>query len=162
MTPEAAAGVEVVIEDEGWSRRLADAPARIETWVRAALSAASGEPSGPISVEVVVLLTSDGAMQALNRDLRGRDRPTNVLSFPAPESAAPHLGDIALGLGTCEREALEQGKSFEAHVAHLVVHGTLHLLGHDHQNDAEAEAMEALERTILAGMGVADPYAVSS
>lgn len=158
MTPEAAAGVEVVIEDEGWSRRLADAPARIETWVRAALSAVSGEPGG----EVVVLLTSDGAMQALNRDLRGRDRPTNVLSFPAHESAAPHLGDIALGLGTCEREALEQGKSLEAHVAHLVVHGTLHLLGHDHQNEAEAEAMEALERTILAGVGVADPYAVSS
>ncbi len=158
MTPEAAAGVEVVIEDEGWSRRLADAPARIETWVRAALSAVSGEPG----VEVVVLLTSDGAMQALNRDLRGRDRPTNVLSFPAHESAAPHLGDIALGLGTCEREALEQRKSLEAHVAHLVVHGTLHLLGHDHQNDAEAEAMEALECTILAGMGVADPYAVSS
>ncbi|MFN4288331.1 MAG: rRNA maturation RNase YbeY [Brevundimonas sp.] len=153
MTPQSAAGVEVVIEDEGWSRRLADAPARIETWVRAALGGVSGE--------VAVLLTSDEAMRVLNRDLRGRDRPTNVLSFPAHESAAPHLGDIALGLGTCEREALEQGKSLEAHLAHLVVHGTLHLLGHDHETDDEAEAMEALERTILAGMGVSDPYAVS-
>lgn len=153
MTVGIVAGVEVVVEDEGWSAHFDDLPDRVETWVRAALGGVSGE--------VAVLLTSDEAMRALNRDLRGRDRSTNVLSFPAHESAAPHLGDIALGLGTCEREALEQGKSLEAHLAHLVVHGTLHLLGHDHENDDEAEAMEALERTILAGVGVSDPYAVS-
>lgn len=159
MSTETLSVVEVVIEDDGWSRRIDDLPSRIEAWVRSALVSA-GEGS-PVTGEVVVLLTSDAAIQALNRDLRGRDRPTNVLSFPAHESAAPHLGDIALGLGTCAREASDQGKSLDAHVAHLVVHGTLHLLGHDHENDDEAEAMEALERTILAGLGVADPYAVS-
>ena len=109
--------------------------------------------------EVSVFLADDAAVQALNRDWRGKDKPTNVLSFPAPENAARLLGDIALARETIAREAAEQGKSFEAHAAHLIVHGFLHLLGYDHEEEEEAEAMETRERAILAALGIADPYA---
>jgi probable rRNA maturation factor len=81
-----------------------------------------------------------------------------VLSFPAAESAFPHLGDLVLAQGVCAAEAEAQGKSLADHLAHLIVHGVLHLLGRDHEIEAEAEAMEAEERTILASLGVADPY----
>jgi probable rRNA maturation factor len=106
----------------------------------------------------VVLLTDDAAVQALNRDHRNQDKPTNVLSFPAAPSAAPHLGDVALAFGTCAREAAEQGKSLADHLTHLVAHGVLHLLGWDHMTEAEAEAMETREREILARLGTPDPY----
>jgi probable rRNA maturation factor len=96
----------------------------------------------------------------LNARFRGKDAPTNVLSFPAPESAWPHLGDIALAYGVCRREADGQDKSFAHHVMHLTVHGVLHLLGYDHETDAEAEVMEGLERAILGGLGLPDPYAL--
>jgi probable rRNA maturation factor len=82
-----------------------------------------------------------------------------VLSFPAPETARPHLGDLVLALGVCVAEAAEQGKTVGDHLSHLVVHGVLHLLGHDHEDETEAEAMEARERVVLATLGVADPYA---
>jgi probable rRNA maturation factor len=95
--------------------------------------------------------------QALNARFRGKDAATNVLSFPAPGADAG-LGDVALALGVCEREAAEQGKTLADHLTHLTAHGVLHLLGYDHESDAEAEAMEARERAILAGLGVADPY----
>ena len=87
--------------------------------------------------------------------------PTNVLSFPTAETARPFLGDVILAHGVCTREAAEQGKSIADHLRHLVIHGVLHLLGHDHIEDDEAEAMEARERTLLAKLGVPDPYAVS-
>ncbi|MEQ8746457.1 rRNA maturation RNase YbeY [Pyruvatibacter sp.] len=115
--------------------------------------------------EVSVALESDAAMQALNLEWRGKDKPTNVLSFPSPQVAPPlpdmprHLGDIALGLETLIAEADAQGKSLAHHLTHLVVHGMLHLQGMDHETDADAEAMEARERAILAGLGVPDPYA---
>ena len=106
----------------------------------------------------MVLLTDNEAVQALNGRFRRQDKPTNVLSFPAPHNLEGHLGDIALALGVCVREADEQGKSLADHLCHLTVHGTLHLLGYDHETDAEAELMEGLERTLLAGLGVTDPY----
>jgi probable rRNA maturation factor len=122
-------------------------------------------------VEVSVRLTNDEEVQRLNRDYRGKDKPTNILSFPmhAPDAlrgwlAADDvdllLGDLALAHETILREAAEKGISAEDHVTHLLVHGTLHLLGHDHQSDGEADAMEALETRILGGLGLPDPYAV--
>ena len=107
---------------------------------------------------VTVLLTDDAAVQDLNARFRGKDAPTNVLSFPAPATAHPHLGDIAVAHGVCAREAAAQGKTLADHLSHLVVHGVLHLLGYDHQADATADAMEAMERDILSKLGVADPY----
>lgn len=121
--------------------------------------------TGP--VEIAITLSDDAEVQVLNRDWRGKDKPTNVLSFPGLEGAmagllppdAPRpLGDLILAYETCAREAEEQGKSLADHARHLVVHGVLHLLGYDHETDAEAEEMEALETTILAGLGIADPY----
>jgi len=108
---------------------------------------------------ITVLLTDDASVRTLNADFRGKDGPTNVLSFPAAESARPHLGDIALAYGVCAREAGAQGKPLADHLMHLTVHGVLHLLGYDHQTDAEAEAMEGIERAILSKLGVPDPYA---
>ena len=98
-------------------------------------------------------------MRELNRDFRKKDAPTNVLSFPAPPNPERHLGDIALAFGVCAREAAEQRKPLAHHLQHLTVHGVLHLLGYDHIGDDEAEAMEGLERAVLAGLGVPDPYA---
>lgn len=108
---------------------------------------------------VVVLLTDDEAVRELNRDFRHRDSSTNVLSFPAPPNPEDHLGDVALAYGVCVREAAEQGKPLSHHLQHLTVHGVLHLLGYDHIGDDEAEVMEGLERAVLAGLGVPDPYA---
>jgi probable rRNA maturation factor len=116
-----------------------------------------------------LLLTSDAEVHALNREWRGRDTPTNVLSFPMLEKAElaslalegppVMLGDIALAHQTCAREAAEKGVTLEAHATHLIVHGMLHLAGHDHvDSDEQAEAMEALETRILAKLGIADPY----
>ncbi len=111
---------------------------------------------------VTVLLTDDATVRDLNARFRAKDYATNVLSFPAAPQPGPPgpqpLGDLALAFGVCAAEAKTQGKSLADHLRHLVAHGVLHLLGHDHEDDAEAEVMEALEREILAGLGVADPY----
>lgn len=143
--------IEVEVEAEAWTAALADAA---EIARRAAEAALTHGPAG----ELVVLLADDEAVAALNERFRGRTGPTNVLSFPAPETARPHLGDLALAFGVCRAEAEAQGKPLAHHLAHLVVHGTLHLLGWDHQEEDEAGAMEAEERTILASLGVPDPY----
>ena len=142
--------IEVEIEDEAWTAAVPDAVAVVERAATVALGAVEGD--------VVVLLTDDAAIHDLNLRFRDRDRPTNVLSFPAAESAAPHLGDLVLALGVCAAEAAAQGKSLADHLTHLTVHGVLHLLGRDHVEEVEAEAMEAEERTLLASLGVADPY----
>ena len=142
--------IEVEVEDQAWTDALADAVAVVERAAAAALAGAEGD--------VVVLLTDDAAVHDLNARFRDRDQPTNVLSFPAAESAAPHLGDLVLAFGVCSAEAGAQGKSLADHLTHLTVHGVLHLLGRDHIDEAEAEAMEAEERTLLASLGVADPY----
>jgi probable rRNA maturation factor len=143
--------VEVEIEDEAWSRALPDAEAL-------ALAAANASLPPRETRSTVILLTDDGTVQDLNGRFRGQDKPTNVLSFPAPGGIGS-LGDIALAYATCAREADEQGKPLEDHLQHLVAHGVLHLLGYDHLEEAEAEVMETEERRILAGLGVPDPYA---
>ena len=142
--------IEVEIEDAAWTSALPDAAAVAERAATAAL--------GTVEGDVVVLLTDDAAVQDLNARFRDRDRPTNVLSFPAADSAAPHLGDLVLAFGVCAAEAAAQGKTLADHLSHLTVHGVLHLLGRDHEADGEAEEMEAEERSILASLGVADPY----
>ncbi len=109
---------------------------------------------------VSIALASDEEVTALNAAYRGKTAPTNVLSFPAGRAAPPgFLGDVALAAETVAREAQQQGVSVVHHVQHLVVHGLLHLIGYDHEADGDAERMEALETSILAGLGVADPYA---
>jgi probable rRNA maturation factor len=146
--------IEVEIEHDPWLAALPDAV----ILVRAAAEAALSEGEGPADGEVTVLLTDDAEQKELNRQFRSKDKPTNVLSFPAPDFAAPHLGDVSLAYETCTREAEEQSKPLCDHLAHLVAHGVLHLLGYDHESDAEAEAMEALERKVMARLGVPDPY----
>jgi probable rRNA maturation factor len=107
---------------------------------------------------VEILLTGDDMMQRLNRDWRGKDAPTDVLSFPAGEMAAGFLGDLALGHGVCSRDATALGRDLPDHISHLVIHGLLHLHGYDHMEDTQAEQMQALEREALAILGLADPY----
>ena len=137
---------------------------------RAAQAAGEGEPllANPRLV-ASLLFTSDAEVHTLNREWRERDKPTNVLSFPmlereeledlAPDGPPAMLGDIALAYETCAREAADKGVPLEHHATHLIVHGLLHLAGHDHVNsDEEAEQMEALETAILAKLGIADPY----
>ena len=130
---------------------------------RAAFAAAP--PPLPGTYEVSLLLTDDAEIRTLNATWRGKDAATNVLSFPASDSPAGDLskagllGDVALAYETTRKEAGEANIAFADHVAHLVVHGVLHLLGLDHMRDDEAEQMETLERRILASLGIADPYA---
>jgi probable rRNA maturation factor len=124
----------------------------------------------PALVEIAVRLTSDEEVRALNRDYRGKDAATNVLSFPMIQSdlidavtqnsddGEVLLGDVVLAYGVCMREAAEKSVELADHVTHLIVHGVLHLLGHDHGDDAAARAMESIERDALASLGIADPY----
>jgi probable rRNA maturation factor len=147
--------VDIEIEDEAWTSAAPDAEALVWRAAQAVLDAHEDiEGQG-----VVILLTDDDSVQALNRDFRQKDYATNVLSFPSPPNPEGQIGDIALAYGVCAREAAEQGKSLDHHLQHLVAHGVLHLLGYDHEGDDEAEAMEALEREILAGLDIPDPYA---
>ncbi len=148
------------VEDEAW-HGLAGLDDLALTSIEAALAAA-GFPGD--SCEVAVLFTDDASMAEINAEWRGKNRPTNVLSFPtAPDTPLPTgearpLGDIVLAYGVVAGEAGEQGKTLRDHVAHLMVHGTLHLLGYDHETDEDAEMMEALETSILKGLGITDPY----
>ena len=146
--------IEVEIEDEAWTAALPSAAAVAERAATAAL--------GKVEGDVVVLLTDDAAVRGLNARFLDKDRPTNVLSFPAVDMTipgqAPHLGDLVLAYGVCAGEANAQGKTLADHLSHLTVHGVLHLLGRDHEAEDVAEAMESEERSILASLGVADPY----
>lgn len=142
-------------------RRGVPAPASFRRWVAAALRGAGRRRAAELSIRIVD--AAEG--RALNRDYRGRDYATNVLSFPAelpPGVHLPLIGDLAICAPVVAREAAEQGKAVREHYAHLTVHGVLHLLGHDHVEDAQAERMEALETRILAGLGIADPYRTST
>ena len=141
----------VEIEDARWGRDIPNARAIAR---RAATSAAEATVG-----TIAILLTDDAVVRDLNARFRGKDAPTNVLAFPAARGAGS-LGDIALAHGVCAQEAADQHKSLADHLSHLVVHGVLHLRGHDHLSDDEANAMEALERRLLARLGVADPYAL--
>jgi probable rRNA maturation factor len=145
--------VDIDIASAGWS-----AEPNVEACVQEAVAAAAKRVPG--EGEVSVLLTDDAAVRVINRDWRGFDKPTNVLSFPAPKQPAGPavLGDIAVAYETVAREAADEGKPFFHHLAHLAVHGYLHLMGYDHRIDSEAEAMEALEREILRTLRIPDPY----
>ena len=107
---------------------------------------------------LAILLTDDETVRELNARFREQDKPTNVLSFPSRLNPEAHLGDVALAFGVCLAEAAAQGKPLANHLQHLVAHGVLHLVGYDHETDAEAAEMEDLERVVLAELGVADPY----
>jgi probable rRNA maturation factor len=150
--------LDVMVEAGDWSR-LAGAEALAQRAAEAALAVADAADE---DVEVSVMLADDPQIRELNRTWRAKDKPTNVLSFPAPEQPGAegprHLGDLALAYETLVREAEEESKALADHFAHLIVHGILHLLGHDHEDEAEAETMEALEVKALATLGIADPY----
>ena len=160
--------VVVLQQDEGWRLALRQAESLARRAALAALAAAPEARRLPGSGALAVVLADDALLQRLNRDFRGRDRPTNVLSFanPAPAPGTPpgepqELGDVVVARETLLREAAEQDKRPGDHLSHLVVHGVLHLLGYDHEAEPEARLMEGLEVEVLAGLGVADPYATA-
>ncbi|MDF2617867.1 MAG: hypothetical protein K0S00_526 [Xanthobacteraceae bacterium] len=162
MSDDSRIEVDVLVEADAWSG-FPGAAGLVTRAVDAACVGASSEYELDIDgAEIAVKLTDDASIRALNRDWRGKDTATNVLSFPTPEMARaggdPHLGDIAIAYETLAREAEAEGKPFADHLAHLAVHGTLHLLGYDHEVAEDAEEMEAMERSVLAGLGVPDPY----
>lgn len=158
--------VDIAVSREagGWAE---DAEWLAERAALAALAAAYDDEEGP--AELSVVLADDELVHRLNREYRGKDKPTNVLSFALTEAEEPEaqegvpvmLGDVILAYETVAREAAEQRKSFNDHMTHLVMHGVLHLLGYDHETDDEAEEMEALETRLLATLGIADPYAAN-
>lgn len=144
---------DVIVEDERWLGAIAGADAFAAECRRAAIAADPALDAG-----AALLLADDARLADLNRRFRGKDKPTNVLSFPSGASEG-FLGDIAIAFETCKREAEAQGIAFRDHAAHLIVHGLLHLVGYDHGADDDANEMESLETRILATLGVADPYA---
>jgi probable rRNA maturation factor len=165
-TPADALSIDVIVESPLWEPQP-----EAEAVVRRALGVAAAMVSTR-PAELAIVLTDDSAIRALNREWRGVDKPTNVLSFPVrgpmalaagPARSAPPilLGDIVIAFETTAQEARTESKRFVDHLAHLAVHGYLHLLGHEHDDERDAEAMEALERAILARLGVPDPYAAS-
>ena len=145
--------IDLEVEDAAWTGALPEAEALVLAAAEATLAS-----EGAVGEGLSLLLTDDAAVRELNRRFRRQDRPTNVLSFPAPQNPERFLGDVALAFGVCAREAEEQGKPLAHHLQHLVAHGVLHLLGYDHETDAQADEMEGLERAVLAGLGIPDPY----
>ena len=175
MTGTAAIKIGFSVADKGWDAALPEAAkvARLAArrTVKAALEAEALPWKRLREAKHVVLgitLESDAGLRQLNHDYRAKNKPTNVLSFAALDAGLPpkgvplnypwELGDVVLALGVVRQEAADQGKTLSQHYCHLVVHGVLHLLGFDHENDRDATAMENLERDILAGLGWPDPY----
>ena len=155
-----AGSVTVSIADPGWEEMPLAATSIARRAAEAALAAAACAPGA----ELDVVLTGDAEIQSLNSRYRGRDEPTNVLSFALDDADGPPeaqrlLGDVYVALQTVCREAAAQDKSVADHLSHLVVHGVLHLLGYDHEGEADARRMESLEIGVLGEMGIADPYA---
>ena len=163
MAPSALPITEILVTADCWQAEP-DAEATID---RAIAVAAEFIAVDVGESELAIMLTDDVGIQTLNRNWRGIDKPTNVLSFPALQPSGPRkagdaprmLGDIAIAYETTRREADEEQKPFGHHLSHLAVHGFLHLIGHDHEQDHEAEAMESLEREILSQLGIPNPYA---
>ena len=152
--------IDIAVEAGGWAGE--DALRALAERAVGAVFAETGQDV-PTAAELSLLFTDDAHIRALNRDWRARDKPTNVLSFPAfpvrpGDAVPPMLGDIALAFETVAAEAALEGKPFDHHLTHLIVHGLFHLLGHDHEDEEEAEAMEALERAALARLAIPDPY----
>lgn len=137
---------------------------KIQRWVAAAVAAKVADQTDDPAAVVSVRVVDEDEMQTLNRNYRDQDKPTNVLSFPAgdvqglPADTDTSLGDIVVCAAVVAREAREQGKTLDDHWGHMLVHGVLHLLGHNHMTDSEADEMEGFEREILAGLGIANPY----
>ncbi len=148
--------IDIIVEHDAWSA-LPD----LEELVRHAASAALAEAEGNVAsgTELSVVFCDDAFIRVLNRDWREKDTPTNVLSFPADDTARElTLGDLVIAYETTAREAEEEGKSLRDHAIHLVVHGLLHLVGYDHETDGEAEDMERRETRALARLGISCPY----
>ena len=141
-----------IVDDDRWTR----ACGAIEAFV-APIAAATVARAPRASGACAILFTDDATLHRLNRDFRGKDKPTNVLSFPSGDQG--YAGDIALSFDSCAAEAAESGKTFMSHATHLLVHGLLHLAGYDHEIDADADVMEQLEVLILRDLGIGDPYA---
>jgi probable rRNA maturation factor len=159
--------IEIAVPCRHWRKALADVERVAATAARAALRGAFAARGGASLIErgraaeLSLVLGGDALVRGLNRRWRGKDAPTNVLSFPAaePRGEGPLLlGDVVLAYETVAREATAQGKTLKAHLSHLLAHGVLHLLGFDHESDGEARRMEGLERRILARLGMRDPY----
>jgi probable rRNA maturation factor len=163
MAPFALLISEVLVVADCWQ-----AEPDAETVIHRAIATAAEFVTADVEgTELAVMLTDDAGIRTLNRNWRGIDKPTNVLSFPAlqpsgrsgPEDAPRMLGDIAIAYETTRREADDEQKPFDHHLSHLAVHGFLHLIGYDHEKDGDAETMETLETEILAQLGIPDPYA---
>lgn len=151
--------VSIAVDDAGWD----GVPALEELTRRAVEATVAHTGLAHENLETDFLFTDDATAASLNAEWRERPYATNVLSFPAknaplPEGEARPLGDIVLAAGVMAREAAEQGKTLPHHATHLIVHGLLHLMGYDHETDAEAAAMQDLETRILKGLGISDPY----
>jgi probable rRNA maturation factor len=162
-SPRGTCRIDVIVDDSNraaWTRAVPRLEAQVRRAARAALK--TGKPLRGRQ-QMTIRLSGDRDVRRLNHDFRGKDKPTNVLSFPSGETVRPPgaprpLGDIVIAYRTVAREAAAQGKTVRDHLLHLVVHGVLHLLGHDHMRPAEARRMERLETALLAEFGIADPY----
>lgn len=163
MTSADRPATEVLVTADCWNGERG-----VETTIHRAIeTAASMVDADTADAELAIMLTDDAGIRTLNKNWRGIDKPTNVLSFPAlqpeggggPDDAPRMLGDIAIAYETTRREADDEQKPFDHHLSHLAVHGFLHLIGYDHENDDDAEDMESLEREILSSLGIPDPYA---
>ncbi len=158
--PAAGQEIDILVEAGGWP-----AEAVLRELAEAATGAVLGELGIAGESELSLVFTDDASIRTLNSEWRGKDKPTNVLSFPASpvrrgsRRLPPMLGDVILAFETVEREATLEDKPFDHHLSHLLVHGLLHLLGYDHETDEDAEEMEALERRVLARLAIRDPYA---
>ncbi len=161
--------LEIALIDDSWGGAVSESLAANCVAAAFAQTPFAGLCDLATTVEIAVRLTNDAEVQKLNAQYRGKDKPTNVLSFPMvqrdllgglanSDDGEVLLGDIVLARETCLAEAADKGIAAEIHAAHLIVHGTLHLLGYDHEGDAEAQAMEAIERSAMAALGFPDPY----
>lgn len=168
VKPPPSLRIAVMVETKAWSRRVPAVAGHVRKFARAAVKAAladgAARPAGTRPWTLTVLLADDARLKELNRDFRGKTKPTNVLSFPAGGGAPAdrqeplNLGDIAIALTVTAGESRKQGKRLADHLAHLTVHGVLHLFGYDHLDDSQADDMESLERAVLARQGISDPY----
>lgn len=150
--------IDLTVEAGAWPPQI-----ELEAIARKAADCVLAEVTPTGQAELSIIFSDDTRIKALNSGWRGKDKPTNVLSFPAfPHTGgkrlSPMLGDVVMAAETVAREAAEEAKPLADHIAHLIVHGILHLIGYDHETDPEAEEMEATERRVLARMGIPDPY----
>lgn len=154
--------VDVAIRTTAWTHAVPSAAAHCRKVARHVWRRVAPKVLQARAAELAVVLVTDAAIRKLNAAYRGKDKPTNVLSFPADAFDGPGpalLGDVVVAYATCAREARQEGKSLKNHLSHMVVHGVLHLLGYDHESARDAKTMERLETDILLELGVADPYA---